>query len=71
MLQLLTMPPPFHNICYHFIGSKVTDLSVINSINRYVEPPLSGAMCDLLWADPLLEEILGKRLSDQDYKEVR
>ena len=52
------------------LGAKLTDLDVINSINRFVEPPLSGVMCDLMWADPLLPEILGKRLSNKDYKEV-
>lgn len=52
------------------LGSKITSLDVIKSINRFLEPPLSGPMCDLLWADPLLEEVLGKRMSDKDYKEV-
>lgn len=27
-------------------------LSDIKSIRRFVEPPVSGVMCDLLWADP-------------------
>lgn len=49
----------------------MTGLNMINSINRFVEPPLSGPMCDLLWADPLLEEVLGKRMSNKDYAEVR
>ena len=35
-----------------------------------MEPPLSGPICDILWGDPLREEVLGKRLSDKDYKEV-
>lgn len=55
--------------CHGGIGSKITSLDAINSINRFLEPPLSGAMCDILWADPLLEEVLGKRLSSKDYKE--
>lgn len=25
----------------------------INKINRFVDPPLSGFLCDLLWSDPL------------------
>ena len=27
-------------------------------------------MCDLLWADPLLEDVLSTKLSDKDYVEV-
>lgn len=27
-------------------------------------------MCDLLWADPLLEEVLGYTLKDSEYEEV-
>lgn len=27
-------------------------------------------MCDLLWADPLQEDVLGKKLSDKDFEEV-
>ena len=42
----------------------------IEKLARYSEPPLKGAMCDLLWADPLLEGILGYKLSDKEYQEV-
>ena len=24
----------------------------INKIDRFIEPPLSGFLCDLLWSDP-------------------
>ena len=51
-------------------GPKLTSLEVVGSLERRTEPPLSGAICDLLWADPLLEEVLGYRLSDKDYAEV-
>lgn len=27
-------------------------LSDIKAIKRFVEPPVSGTMCDILWADP-------------------
>ena len=53
------------------LGSKVTGLDTIESLDRFQEPPLSGPFCDLIWSDPLLEEILGKRLSDKEYQEVR
>ena len=39
-------------------------------MDRFTEPPLTGSFCDVLWADPLLEEVLGYRLSDKDYVEV-
>ena len=52
------------------IGSKITSLSSIESLERFKEPPLSGPFCDLIWSDPLLEEVLGRRMSDKDYQEV-
>ena len=51
-------------------GPSVTSLDDIKSIVRKREPPLTGAMCDLLWADPLLEEVLGYALKDSEYEEV-
>ena len=51
-------------------GPKVKSLDVILKLDRRSEPPLSGAMCDILWADPLLEDVLGYRLSDKDYSGV-
>jgi serine/threonine-protein phosphatase 5 len=29
-------------------------LKDIQSVQRYIEPPERGIMCDLLWADPIL-----------------
>ena len=40
------------------------------TVNRFMEPPLTGVFCDLLWADPLLEHVLGYKLSDQEFAEV-
>ena len=51
-------------------GPSVTSIEDIKSIIRSREPPLTGAMCDLLWADPLLEEVLGYALKDSEYEEV-
>ncbi len=31
----------------------MTDIDSLNKINRFIEPPLSGLLCDLLWADPV------------------
>lgn len=52
------------------IGPSVTSVDDIKSIIRSREPPLTGAMCDLLWADPLHEEVLGYALKDSEYEEV-
>jgi serine/threonine-protein phosphatase 2B catalytic subunit len=41
-------------LCMHGgISPALTDAEEINKINRFVEPPLSGLLCDLLWADPV------------------
>ena len=48
----------------------MNSLEALSSLDRRCEPPLSGPMCDLLWADPLLEDVLGYRLSDKDYADV-
>lgn len=52
------------------VGPSITSVDDVKSIYRLREPPLTGAMCDLLWADPLLEEVLGYALKDSDYEEV-
>jgi len=39
--------------CVHGgISPHIDRISDINNINRFTEPPTSGLMCDLLWADP-------------------
>jgi len=41
-------------LCMHGgISPHLKNTSDIDKINRFVEPPLSGFLCDLLWADPL------------------
>ncbi len=41
-------------LCMHGgISPQLNDAEEINKINRFVEPPLSGILCDLLWADPV------------------
>ena len=38
------------------ISSKIQYVEDINKINRFVEAPLTGLFCDLLWADPVEDE---------------
>lgn len=41
-------------LCMHGgISPAMTDIEALNKINRFLEPPLSGLLCDLLWADPV------------------
>eukprot|EP00163_Fabomonas_tropica_P029698 TRINITY_DN646_c0_g1_i1.p1 TRINITY_DN646_c0_g1~~TRINITY_DN646_c0_g1_i1.p1 ORF type:complete len:506 (+),score=140.78 TRINITY_DN646_c0_g1_i1:565-2082(+) len=43
-------------LCVHGgISPDIKKVSDINNINRFREPPTSGPMCDLLWADPMEE----------------
>lgn len=40
--------------CVHGgISPSLSTIEEINQINRFVEPPTSGPLCDLLWADPV------------------
>jgi diadenosine tetraphosphatase ApaH/serine/threonine PP2A family protein phosphatase len=32
-------------------------LEEINTVNRFQEVPLEGVLCDLLWSDPIDDEI--------------
>ncbi|CCW70762.1 unnamed protein product [Phytomonas sp. Hart1] len=42
--------------CVHAgISPELTSIADINAINRFRETPISGPMCDLLWADPMDE----------------
>lgn len=41
-------------LCVHGgIGPELKTLRDINNINREMEPPRSGLLCDLLWSDPV------------------
>lgn len=48
-------------LCMHGgISPALSDADEINKINRFVEPPLSGLLCDLLWADPVDDSAANK-----------
>lgn len=51
-------------------GPKVKSIAQLQELDRFTEPPFTGPLCDLLWSDPLLEEVLGYELSDQEFTEV-
>ena len=41
-------------LCMHGgISQDLKNTSDIDKITRFIEPPLSGFLCDLLWADPV------------------
>ena len=44
-------------LCVHGgISPEIQTIDDIQAIDRVREPPSSGAMCDLLWADPLEDD---------------
>eukprot|EP00124_Ichthyophonus_hoferi_P001620 Ihof_evm6s89 gene=Ihof_evmTU6s89 len=56
-------------LCMHGgLSPDIESLSDIESIDRKKEPPFKGAACDLLWADPLTDN-LAVNLNAKDYKE--
>ena len=41
-------------LCMHGgISPELKVKSDIDSVNRFIEPPLKGFLCDLLWSDPM------------------
>lgn len=50
------------------ISPELLDLSQINEIDRFVEPPGEGLLCDLLWADPI-DETTGDGLDEEEMLE--
>lgn len=41
-------------LCMHGgVSPSLADAEEINKINRFIEPPLSGLLCDILWSDPV------------------
>eukprot|EP00758_Cryptobia_borreli_P014965 Tbor_TRINITY_DN5977_c1_g1::TRINITY_DN5977_c1_g1_i1::g.19357::m.19357/K04348/PPP3C, CNA; serine/threonine-protein phosphatase 2B catalytic subunit len=45
-------------LCVHGgLSPEIKNVEEINAIHRFREPPSSGPMCDLLWADPMEESL--------------
>ncbi len=56
-------------LCMHGgISPSLTDIDQLNKINRFIEPPLSGILCDLLWADPV-EDVSCMKVNFMENKE--
>jgi serine/threonine-protein phosphatase 2B catalytic subunit len=43
------------------ISPELNKLDQIDKINRFVEVPLDGLFCDLLWSDPMADEVANSR----------
>lgn len=52
------------------ISSKVTDTKAINKIDRFREPPDTGILADILWADPF-EKVKDAQMKDYVKNETR
>eukprot|EP00124_Ichthyophonus_hoferi_P004333 Ihof_evm2s464 gene=Ihof_evmTU2s464 len=53
-------------LCVHGgLSPSVNTVEDINKVNRFREPPASGAMCDLLWADP--HEDFGNEVTNEHF----
>jgi serine/threonine-protein phosphatase 2B catalytic subunit len=50
------------------ISPHLADTEEIMKINRRIEPPLSGLLCDLLWSDPV-DDNLAMKINFTENKE--
>ncbi|XP_036306513.1 serine/threonine-protein phosphatase 2B catalytic subunit gamma isoform isoform X3 [Pipistrellus kuhlii] len=59
-------------LCVHGgMSPEITSLDDITKIDRFKEPPAFGAVCDLLWSDPLEEYGNEKTLEHYSHNTVR
>ena len=56
-------------LCMHGgVSPDIQTCDQINNIDRFFEPPLSGPLCDILWADPV-DEANAMKVNFMDNKE--
>jgi diadenosine tetraphosphatase ApaH/serine/threonine PP2A family protein phosphatase len=52
-------------LCVHGgISKDIQTIKDIENINRFVEPPKDGPLCDILWADPMRDIVMVNYCSD-------
>lgn len=51
------------------LSPNLTNLKALNSIDRFLEPPREGLLCDLIWSDPYEKDDLdkGKKGKEQQF----
>jgi len=48
-------------LCMHGgVSPNMKSIAEINKINRFQEVPLEGLLCDILWSDPIDDEMADK-----------
>lgn len=56
--------------CMHGgIGPDLNSLDAINKFDRFIETPLEGILCDLVWADPAKDEKIDRSWTENKSRE--